>query len=185
MLLPLEGSFMPVNSAYRMIVAVGMCVVAAVAVAQDDRDLTTAPGRPPRQATFNVSLTPTTAHVLAIGSPIGFSLGATAKGYANLYALSASGKVQLWLENVPIKAGRALSYPSQGVIRATPPGGDEQILLVVTREPFDGFAHGATRSPLVLQHSHSEFRQAVAAKMSRLPRGSWASAELVVRVEDR
>jgi len=176
---------MPVNIAYRMIVAVGMCVVGAVALAQGDRDLTIAPGRPPRQAALNVSLTPTTAQVLTIGSPIGFSLGATAKGYANLYALSASGKVQLWLENVPIKAGRALSYPSAGVIRATPPSGDEQILLVVTREPFDGFGHGAVRSPLVLQYTHAEFRQAVAAKVDRLPRGNWALTELIIRVEDR
>jgi hypothetical protein len=169
------------NFARRIITAVVLCVVAGTASAQGGRDLTV--GKPSRQ--LNVSLTPTTAQVLAVGSPIAFSLGATGKGYANLYALSASGKVQLWLENVPIKAGRPLSYPAQGVIRATPPGGDEQIVFVVTREPFDGFAHGAIRSPLVLQYTHDEFRQTVASRVGKLPRGSWGMAELTIRVEDR
>jgi hypothetical protein len=180
---------MSIRAVYRLIAVIGLLVLAGPAAAEDDRNLSVVP-RPPQSTgaqhgAFHVSLGPTTASVLSIGSPIGFSVGTTANGYAHLYVLSASGRVQLWLENVSVKAGRSLSYPTQGVIRATPPGGDEQIVLVVTREPFSGFARGVTRSPLVLQYTHEGFRQALAAKTDRLPRSTWATAELVIRVRDR
>jgi hypothetical protein len=140
-----------------------------------------APSRP-----INLSLVPTTANVLHIGSAIGFRLGASASGYVHLYALSASGKVQLWLENVPIRPGRSIVYPGDtGTIRAMPPAGDERIVMVVTRQPLAGFARGSTQSPLVLPYSHSEFRELLAAKTSMLQPREWASTESIVRVEDR
>ena len=144
-----------------------------------------AKGEPDAQGP-QVTLFPTSAKAVRIGSTIGFQIGATANGYAHLYALSASGKVQLWMENVRIRRDHAMVYPSRdSEIRATPPAGDEKVVLVITRAPFDGFASGAVRSPLALQYSHESFRQALAAKIKKLPSGSWATTELVVRVEDQ
>ena len=166
-------------------------LMAGSALAETGRDLTvahrpTGPAYIESSGPLNISLVPTTASVLKIGSSIGFSIGSTAGGYASLYALSASGKVQLWLENVPIRAGGTISYPTRGgVIRATPPAGDEKILMVVTRTRIAGFAHGTVRSPLVLPYTHEAFRQALAGKTSALASDDWTSTELTVRIEDR
>jgi len=165
-------------------------LAAASASAASDRDLTVShrPARPVHFASsgpLNISLVPTSASVLRIGSEIGFTVGTTAGGYASLYVLSASGKVQLWMENVPIQAGHTMAYPMRGgIVRASPPAGDDQVLLVVTRTPFAGFSRGSVRSPLVLPYSHGSFRQALAAKTARFGSDDWASTELTIRIED-
>jgi hypothetical protein len=134
---------------------------------------------------LNVSLIPLMPSVVPVGAPIGFNIGATANGFANLYVLSASGQVQVWLENVRINAGRMISYPSSNLaIQATPPGGDDQVVLVVTRAPLPGFARGVVRTPLTLQYSHRGFWRALGQKVRALPPGTWAKAEVTVRVED-
>ncbi len=164
-------------------------LAAASASAANDRDLTVShrPARPVHFASsgpLNISLVPTTG-VLRVGSEIGFTVGTTAGGYASLYVLSASGKVQLWMENVPIQAGHTLAYPMRGaIVRATPPAGDDQVLLVVTRTPFAGFARGTVRSPLVLPYTHSTFRQALASKTGSFGSDDWASTELTIRIEN-
>ncbi len=150
-----------------------------------DRDLTVEERDPVRHARIAVSLLPMTPSIVSVGQPVAFQLSANTSGFAHLYVLDASGKVQVWLENVPIEAHEVLRYPLQGsIVRASPPGGDETILLVVTQQPFNGFL-GSEESyrPFVLPYPRQRFRQALMAKTSRL-RHDWGAAMLVLRVKD-
>jgi hypothetical protein len=163
--------------------ALVLCLIAAAlsANAQSTRDLGVegAPGP------FVVSLIPSTEDNLKVGDTIELQLRSSARGYAHLYVLSASGKVQLWFENVPIDPSRPLSYPfNDAMIRATAPVGQEQLIFLVTRQPLAGFAKGTVRTPRALRYSHDEFRSALAAKEQLLAEGSWALAEQFVTVED-
>ena len=69
-------------------------------------------------------------------------------------------------------------------IRATVPGGPEQLMSLVTRQPFKGFAKGTVRTPRLLDISHDELPSALNAEEQMLAAGSWAQAELRVEVED-
>src|SRR5664280_2356274 len=125
---------------------VGVC--GSGAFAQDNsapsgRDLTVEaatpharPWRHPRRP-VQVSLVPVGASTLSIGQPLRFRMESIADGYGQLYALSASGRTQLWLENVRLRAGRFVDYPRPGfVVRAAPPAGDETIVFVASRAPL-------------------------------------------------
>jgi hypothetical protein len=136
---------------------------------------------------IHLSLVPTMPSVLAIGQPIGFQLRSTADGFGHLYVLSASGKVQLWFENLPVRKMHSVSYPCSGLqVRAAPPAGDETVIFVVTRERFEGFAgRGTTCSPLALQHTHTDFCEALRRKTARIERTRWAAVSSVIRVAER
>jgi hypothetical protein len=150
----------------------------------NDRDLTVEivakAGRAP-----GVAMMPTQPAVLSIGDRFGVRVSAAASGYGHLYALSASGKVQLWFENLPVRAHQRVSYPSNGLeMRATPPAGDDTVIFVFTRNRFDGFlGRTATRSPHALQFSHAAFRHALDGKIAMLQRRDWASVRTIVRVQ--
>lgn len=150
----------------------------------NERDLTleivAKPGRGP-----SVALLPTQPAVLSIGDRFGVRVAAAANGFGHLYALSASGKVQLWFENLPVRAQQRVSYPSNGLeMRATPPAGDDTVVFVFTRNRFDGFfGRSATRSPQALQLSHAAFRHALDQKVATLQRRDWASVRTIVRVQ--
>jgi hypothetical protein len=136
---------------------------------------------------INLSLLPTMPSVLAIGEPFGFRLRSTAGGFGHLYVLSASGKVQLWFENLPVRKLRWFSYPpSELRVRAAPPVGDETIIFVVTRDRFEGFAgRGTTRTPLALQYAHAGFGEALRQKTAGIERARWASVSSVIRVAEQ
>ena len=119
-----------------------------------------------------VSLMPIGPSTLAIGQPLRFRMVATTNGFGSLYVLSASGRTQLWLENVRLRAGRPISYPRAGnIVRAAAPAGDETIVFVASRNRIDGFAGtGATTAPLDLQYTHEGFRAALHKSSARPPR---------------
>ena len=104
--------------------------------------------------------------VLSIGEPLGFRMASLAcEGYGQLYVLSASGRSQLWLENVRLHTGQPIYYPSPGfIVRASPPAGDETVLFVVTRAPFHGFVGGTSATPFDLQYTHDGLRAAISGK---------------------
>lgn len=144
------------------------------------------PAKPHAGRPMQASVMPIGPSTIAIGSPLRFKMAALANGYGHLYVLSASGRTQLWLENLRLRAGAPITYPSRGqIVRASAPAGDETILFVASRNPIDGFAgKGATTTPLDLQLTHEALRTAIEQKFSAIPRGDWAFAEIKIRVHD-
>jgi hypothetical protein len=184
-----------------LIVALGASFLATGALAQQDqRDLQPEliPGHPhhrpvrpmPAPAPMGpveVSLTPIGPSTIAIGEPLKFRLLSLADGYASLYVLSASGRSQLWLENVRVRAGIPLVYPRAGMlVRAAPPAGDEHVMFVVTRSRISGFLGGGSdaTNPIDLQYTHDGLRGALQSQLNATPRGDWAVAEVTVRVAE-
>jgi hypothetical protein len=161
------------------------------ACAQDKlRDLTVETHRPvhssarPASGPLNVSLIPTTS-VAAIGTPLSIQVMASRNAYGHLYLLSASGKTQLLMENVPLVGNRAVSFPPRNlVLRASAPAGDETVIFVASRGPIQGFAGGgATRTPLQLQQTHQGLRDALERMFQGTGRENYAFAEAVIRVQ--
>jgi hypothetical protein len=69
----------------------------------DMRDLRPTPTKPaPVQVKRpEVTLRPS-AGVVAVGAPVTFEVSSSVNGFGHLYVLSASGRVQVWLENASI-----------------------------------------------------------------------------------
>jgi hypothetical protein len=125
--------------------------------------------------------------VVAVGAPISFQVSSSVSGFGHIYVLSASGRVQVWMENVPIPAGQRLLFPTGGMgIRAAAPAGREDLMLVVTRNRIDGFfGYETTHSPRVLEYSPHAFKQALTAKFVDRPNREWGYARTSVQVVDR
>jgi hypothetical protein len=156
-----------------------------LAQAKKERDLVPVPSYKD-EARPRVVLIPNTA-VVPIGGWISFRISSSASGYGHLYVMSASGRAQVWMENVPIVAGQRLVFPVGGTgIRAAAPAGREDLMLIVTRQRINGFfGYQTTRTPTVVAHDHQSFKQALTAKFINLPRPLWGFARTSVRVVDR
>jgi hypothetical protein len=131
-----------------------------------------------------VALTPN-AKVVQVGSWISFRVSSSVTGY--LYVMSASGRAQVWMENVPIAAGQRLDFPVGRLgIKAAPPAGREDLMLIVTKRRINGFfGTGTTRTPAVVEHDHKSFKAALTEKFVDMPRRLWGYARSSVRVVDR
>jgi hypothetical protein len=147
-----------------------------------------APGKPGSGAAKRpaVTLRPSSP-VVQVGAPIGFEVGSSVAGFGHLYVLSASGRVQVWMENVPIAAGQRLVFPTGSMgIKAAAPAGREDIMLVVTRTRIDGFFGQETmRWPRQLPYDHGAFKQALSAKFLERPQHEWGFARTTVQVVER
>ena len=134
---------------------------------------------------MQVSLQTIGSPVISIGQPLRFRMVSLSDGYGQLYVLSASGRTQLWLENVRLRAGLPITYPRPGlIVRAAPPAGDETLLFIATRAPLEGFVGGTSGTPFDLQYTHDGLRAAVQQKLDAMPRSEWAIGELNVRVQE-
>jgi Domain of unknown function (DUF4384) len=150
------------------------------------RDLRPTPDGPAYKAARpNVTLRPSSP-VVRIGAPINFELGSSMDGFAHVYVVSASGRVQVWMENMPIAAGQHKLFPTRGQITAAPPAGRDDIVLVVTRERIKGFlGSGSTRTPRDLDYDPVAFKDAVRQRFEDLPRRDWGYARTLVQVVNR
>jgi hypothetical protein len=150
------------------------------------RDLRPGPGTPDyRKERPRVTLKPSSP-VVRIGAPVSFELGSDVDGYAHVYVVSASGRVQVWMENVQIAAGRHKLFPARGQITASAPAGRDDIVLVVTRERIKGFlGYGPIRTPRDLDYDPATFKQAVKERFEDLPRRDWGYARTLVHVVSR
>jgi len=161
----------------------------------DDKDLQVeqaAPHRPGhrhpqvgQRESIQVSLTPIGSSTVKVGEPLRFRMASLADGFGQLYALSASGRTQLWLENVHVRAGSPLVFPKLGqFVRATAPGGDDLIVFIASRQPIRGFLGGAAShgAPFDLDFSHEEFKVALRKQFASTANEDWAVAQLMVRV---
>lgn len=144
------------------------------------------PGEPRRLRAVQVSLMPVGPSTIAIGTPLRFKMMSLANGFGQLYVLSASGRTQLWLENLPLRAGQPLRFPRFGqILRAAAPAGDEAVIFVASRDPIDGFAgRGATTTPFDLQFTPEVLRMAIQQKFGAMSRDNWAFAEIKIHVHD-
>jgi hypothetical protein len=145
------------------------------------------PAPAPYSGPVQASLMPIGPSTLTIGEPIRFKMVSLGDGYGHLYVLSASGRSQLWMENVRVHGGVPISFPLPGqIVRASPPAGDEVVLFVATRSRIAGFLGGGSTSttPFELQYTHDGLRGALQNQLDALPREDWAVAELNIRVHE-
>ena len=137
---------------------------------------------------FAVGVTPTTAPPVAVGMPVGFRVSSSETGYGHLYLINADEGVTMLAENLPVAGGAQVDYPRPGdgvEIRATPPVGIDRVILLVTRQPFVGFAanQGSTLTrPVALASTAEAFLRDFNEATDSLPAASWAVAETRVQV---
>ena len=137
---------------------------------------------------FAVGVAPTMAPPVAVGTPIGFWMSSSEAGFGHLYLISADGGVTMLAENLPVAAGAQLEYPRPGdgiAIRASLPAGVDRVVLLVTRQPFVGFAEsqGSTLTrPVVLASRAETFLRRLNRATRQMPAASWAIAETRVQV---
>jgi hypothetical protein len=153
----------------------------------DTRDLRPTPARPTVHAKRpEVALRPSTS-VVPIGAPVTFEVSSSVNGFGHLYVLSASGRVQVWLENAPITAGQRLVFPiGETGIKAAAPAGREDLMLIVTRDRIDGFfGYDGTSVPRLLDYSQVAFKRKLTERFLDLPHHQWAYARTPVQVVER
>ena len=137
---------------------------------------------------FAVGVAPTMAPPVAVGTPIGFRVSSSETGFGHLYLINADGGVTMLAENLPVAAGAQLEYPRPGdgiAIRASLPAGVDRVVLLVTRQPFVGFAEGQGSTltrPVVLATRAETFLRRLNRATRRMPASSWAVAETRVQV---
>ena len=140
---------------------------------------------PGAQAPFSVSLVATGSVPVRIGTEMGFQLSSGTAGYASLYLVDPLYAVQILAENLPIPAG-SLEYPSsQGfTLRAAEPVGLNQVILLVTRQPFSGFSGNETTltAPVTTALDGVRFVSQLNNATARLPAASWAADDICVRI---
>lgn len=136
------------------------------------------------QPPFSVSLVPTVPLPIRIGTQLGFSLSSATAGYVSLYAIDPVDDVQILAENLPVPAGN-LEYPlSQGfTVRAAEPVGFNRVILLVTRQPVEGFSGGDTlTTPVSTALDGAAFVRQLNGVTRQLPSSSWAADEVCLRV---
>ena len=137
---------------------------------------------------FAVGVAPTMAPPVAVGALVGFRVSSSETGYGHLYLIGADGGVTMLAENLPLVAGAQVDYPRPDdriQLRASAPVGIERLILLVTRQPFAGFAdnQGSTLTrPVALASTAEAFLQGFNEATETLPAASWAVAETRVEV---
>ena len=137
---------------------------------------------------FAVGVTPTMAPPVAVGTAVGFRLSSSRDGYAHLYLLGSDGGATALAENLPVAAGAQADWPPPGgdvTIRASAPVGVDRLILLVTQQPFVGFAGAAGQGlarPVGLAETAEAFLERFNETTAGLPASSWAVAETRVQV---
>ena len=142
----------------------------------------------PAQAPFSVSLVPMVPVPIRVGTNLGFRLSSSTAGYGSLYLIDPVGQVSVLAENMPLAAG-SQDYPSPEhgfTLAASQPVGVNRVILLVTRQPFDGFSVEATLTltrPVNLALRGNEFVPRLNGATAALPRASWSADEIEVTGE--
>ena len=146
------------------------------------------PVAPNEAPAFAVGVAPTVAPPVAAGSLIGFRLSSSETGYGHLYLINADAGVTMLAENLPLAAGAQVDWPRPGdgiQLRASPPAGIDRLILLVTRQPFAGFANNQGNTltrPVSLAVTAEAFLRDFNRATRRLPAAGWAVAETRVQV---
>jgi hypothetical protein len=137
-----------------------------------------------------LSILPIGPSSLPLGQTIGFRLMSVSGGYGHLYVLDTSGAVQAWAENLPLRPGLGVEYPTRDsglLVRASPPEGTDHVIFLATLQPFSGFVDGrggTMTEPVTLPYTAVEFRRQLDAVANSLPARSWGRSEIDIRVFD-
>lgn len=170
-----------------VLAAAAFSVVAGARAEKVAAPVTAGPPASVAQAPFYISVVPTVGTPIRLGTQLGFNVSANTAGYASLYLINARGQVTVLGENMVVSAARDLLYPSPSdgfTLAAAEPVGSNQVILVVTRQPFvNGFSgYDTLTRPVSLALGAAEFRQQLLRRAGALPRTSWAMDEIQVRV---
>ena len=134
---------------------------------------------------FSISVVPTVPVPIRVGTQLGVRLSSGTAGYAHLYLIDPVGAVSVLAENLPLAAG-SLEYPSPEhgfTLSAGQPVGTNTIVLLVTRQPFNGFSGAATlTSPVSLPYRAPAFMSRLNDATASMPRSGWAIDQIAVRV---
>ncbi len=139
-------------------------------------------------APFAVGVVPASAPPIRVGTPLGFRVSSSLAGRGHLYLINATGAVTVLTENLPLAAGLQLDFPGPAAgftLTATQPAGINRLILLVTLDPFPGFANtqgGTLASPVPLTLAADEFLRRLDDAAQELPEASWATAETRVQV---
>lgn len=133
-------------------------------------------------APFSVSLVADAPVPVRIGTRFRLQLSSSSAGYASLYVLDPVYTVRVLAENLPLAAG-SLGYPEGVTLIAEQPVGFNVVILLVTRQPFNGFAGNATlTNPVSLAIGSRDFVSQLNRATGTLPPQAWAVDELGIRV---
>ena len=131
---------------------------------------------------FSVSLVADAPVPIRLGARFRLHLSSGSAGYASLYVLDPAYSVRVLTENQPVAAG-SLGFRDDLVLVAEQPVGFNTVILLVTRQPFAGFAGNATlANPVSLALGPGRFVSQLNRATRALPPHSWAVAELAIRV---
>lgn len=133
-----------------------------------------------------LSVTSMAGPVVEEGQRVRFKIASNRSGFVHLYVLSASGRLQLWMENVPIAASRPLIFPTTTdvTIKAEAPGGRDRIVALLTRKRLDGFnGQMTTETPMDLDMGREEFQNAVEGMLTENEKNDLTWASTAVRVD--
>jgi len=137
-------------------------------------------------APFSISLVPAVPVPIRIGANLGFNVSSSTAGYYGLYLIDPVGEVWVLAENLPLGSG-SITYPSPPMqnftLAAAEPLGANQVILLVTRNPFAGFSGNETLTRAVsLAVRGDAFISQLNSALSTLPRSDWATDQITVRV---
>ena len=139
----------------------------------------------PVREPFSISLVPAVPVPIRVATDVRFQLSLSTAGYASLYLIDPVGQASVLAENLPLAAGN-LEYPSAAhgfTIAASEPVGFNRVILLVTRQPFDGFSGDDTlTSPVSLALNGDAFVAQLSRATALLRPESWAMDEIRIRV---
>jgi hypothetical protein len=129
----------------------------------------------------------TSPQPLRLGQKTRLMLSANAPAYAQLYMLTASGSPVALGENLFLNGGGEIAYPdprSGYDLTAAPPAGRECLIMLLTRQPFDGLVSsgGANRQPVALTLGLADFVAELNRRTATLPPATWSAAKTQVQV---
>lgn len=131
---------------------------------------------------FSVSLVADAPVPIRVGARFRLHLSSGSAGYASLYVLDPAYSVRVLAENQPVAAG-SVDFRDGLTLVAEQPVGFNTVILLVTRQPFSGFAGNATlANPVSLALGSRQFVSQLNRATRALPPRSWAVAELRIRV---
>ena len=135
---------------------------------------------------FAVSLVPAVPVPIRLGAQLGFSVSSDTAGYYSLYLIDPASEVWVLAENMPLGAG-SVTYPSPPAqnftLTAAEPLGRNRVIVLVTRDPIDGFSGDNTLTSAVsLAIRGNTFVGLLNGTTRALPQSDWAIDEITVSV---
>ena len=135
---------------------------------------------------FAISLVPSVPVPIRLGTNLGFNVSSSTAGYYSLYLIDPAADVWVLAENMPLPAG-SVTYPSPPAqnftLTAAEPLGVNRVILLVTRDPINGFSGDNTLSSAVsLAIRGNAFVARLNGTTRTLPPSDWAIDEIRVSI---